>query len=81
MRICSLERDTMLSFARTWAITKYELTWDLRKKRTPVVVGLILLASFYFAYLTPIIFGKSITEQRTLLGVSFVSGLWWANTV
>jgi ABC-type transport system involved in multi-copper enzyme maturation permease subunit len=57
------------------------LTWDLRKKRTPVVVGLILLASFYFGYLVPIIFGKSITEERTLLGISFGSGLWWVNTV
>ena len=57
------------------------MTWDLRKKRTPVVVGLILLASFYFGYLVPIVFGKSITEERTLLGISFGSGLWWVNTV
>jgi ABC-type transport system involved in multi-copper enzyme maturation permease subunit len=71
----------MLSLVRTWAIARYELTWDLRKRRTPVVVGLILLASFYFAYLVPIIFGKSITEEPTLLGVSFGSGLWWVNTV
>ena len=44
-------------------------------------MGLILLASFYFAYLVPIIFGKSITEERTLLGISFGSGLWWVNAV
>ena len=87
-RIPKLGRDmrsggfnSTLSFMRTWAITKYELTWDLRKKRTPVVVGLILLAAFYFAYLVPIVFGKSITEERTLLGISFGSGLWWVNTV
>lgn len=70
----------MLSPRRTWAVTRYELTWDLRKKRTPVVVGLILLASFYFAYLVPIIFGKSITTETTLLGISFGSKLWWVNT-
>jgi ABC-2 type transport system permease protein len=71
----------MPSLAKIWAVTRYELTWDLRKKRTPVVVGLILLASFYFAYLVPIIFGKPITEERTLLGISFGGGLWWVNTV
>ena len=64
-----------------WAVARYELTWDLRKKRTFVVVALILLASFYFAYLVPIIFGKSIIQERTLLGISFGSGLWWVNTV
>lgn len=71
----------MSGLSRTWAVTRYELTWDLRRRRTYLVVGLILLASFYFAYLTPIIFGKSITEERTLLGVSFGSDLWWVNTV
>jgi ABC-type transport system involved in multi-copper enzyme maturation permease subunit len=67
--------------SQTWAVTRYELTWDLRKKRTFVVVSLILLASFYFAYLVPIIFGRSITTESTLLGISFGSELWWVNTV
>ena len=70
----------MLSLTRTWAIARYELTWDLRKRLTYVVVGLIFLASFYFAYLTPIIFGKSITAEDTLLGISFGSKFWWDYT-
>jgi len=68
------------SLARIWAVTRYELTWDLRKRLTYVVVGLIFLASFYFAYLTPIIFGKSITTEDTLLGISFGSKFWWDYT-
>lgn len=72
---------SLSSLTRMWAVARYELTWDLRKKRTFVVVALILLASFYFAYLVPIIFGKSIIQERTLLGISFGSGLWWVNTV
>lgn len=71
----------MSGLSRTWAVTRYELTWDLRKRRTYLVVGLILLASFYFAYLTPLIFGKSITAERTLLGISFGSDFWWVNTI
>jgi ABC-type transport system involved in multi-copper enzyme maturation permease subunit len=63
------------------AVARYELTWDLRKKRTYFVVGLILLASFYFAYLAPVIFGRSIAEEPTLLGVSFGSDLWWVNVI
>lgn len=71
----------MSSVGRILSVTRYELTWDLRKKRTFVVVSLILLASFYFAYLVPIIFGKSITTERTLLGISFGSEFWWVYTV
>ena len=70
----------MTSLARTWAVSRYEMTWDRRKRRTYVVVGLISLASFYFAYLVPIIFGKSITAEDTLLGVSFGSKFWWDYT-
>lgn len=69
------------SLSKTLAVARYELTWDLRKRRTPIVVGLILLASLYFAYFVPIIFGKSITTETTLLGISFGSELWWVNTV
>jgi ABC-type transport system involved in multi-copper enzyme maturation permease subunit len=61
-------------------VARYELTWDLRKRLTYVVVGLIFLASFYFAYLVPIIFGRSITAEDTLLGISFGSKFWWDYT-
>ena len=70
----------MPSLARIWAVARYEMTWDLRKRLTYVVVGLIFIASFYFAYLVPIIFGKSITAEDTLLGISFGSKFWWDYT-
>jgi len=68
------------ALTRMWAVTRYELSWDLRKRLTYLVVGLIFLASFYFAYLTPIIFGRSITAEDTLLGISFGSKFWWDYT-
>jgi ABC-type transport system involved in multi-copper enzyme maturation permease subunit len=67
--------------SRTWAIARYELTWDLRKKRTYVVVGLFLFAAFVLGYLWPVIWGKSVTTAQLQLGISFGSGLWWAAAV
>ena len=66
-------------FARTWAVARYELRWDLRKKRTYIILGLFLFAAFVFAYLLPSIAGKSITESGLLNGVSLGSDLWWVN--
>ncbi len=67
----------MSSLARTWAVTKYELTWDLRKKRTFVILGLFLFAALVYGYLLPVIAGNSITTAPNELGVSFTSDLWW----
>lgn len=71
----------MFSLAKMWAVAKYELTWDLRKKRTYLIVVLFLFAAFVYAYLLPIIAGKSITTGRTQLGISSVSNLWWVMVV
>ena len=60
-----------------WAVARYELTWDLRKKRTYMVLGLFLFAALVFGYLLPTIDGKSITTGPNELGVSFSSDLWW----
>jgi len=64
-----------------WAVARYELTWDLRKKRTYLIVGLFLFAAFVYAYLLPIVAGKSITTGRTELGINGVSNLWWVSVV
>jgi ABC-type transport system involved in multi-copper enzyme maturation permease subunit len=71
----------MLSLAKTWAVARYELTWDLRKKRTYFILGLFLFTAFAFAYLLPTIAGKSITTARFNLGISVDSNLWWVNVV
>jgi len=71
----------MLSFAKTWAVARYELTWDLRKKRTYFIVGLFLFASFVYGYLFPIIFGKSIAAGQNDLGIVFGRGLWWVEAI
>ena len=71
----------MPSIARTWAVARYELTCDLRKKRTYIVVGLFLFAAFVFGYLWPVIWGKSVTSAQLQIGVSFGSGLWWVAAV
>jgi ABC-type transport system involved in multi-copper enzyme maturation permease subunit len=67
--------------SQTWAVARYELTWDLRKKRTYIVVGLFLFAAFVFGYLWPVIWGKSVTKAQLQLGISFGSGLWWVAAV
>jgi ABC-type transport system involved in multi-copper enzyme maturation permease subunit len=64
-----------------WAVARYELTWDLRKKRTYVVVGLLLFAAFAFGYLWPVIWGKSVATAQLQIGISFGSGLWWVAAV
>jgi ABC-type transport system involved in multi-copper enzyme maturation permease subunit len=71
----------MISLAKTWAVARYELTWDLRKRRTYIVVGLLLFAAFVYGYLWPIIWGKSITTAQFQLGISFGSELWWVAAV
>lgn len=67
----------MTSLARTWSIARYELTWDLRKKRTYIVLALFLFAAFYFGYLLPTLAGKSVTTGPSQLGVSITGDLWW----
>jgi len=71
----------MLSITRTWAIARYELTWDMKKKRTYIVVGLFLSAAFVFGYLWPVIWGKSVTTTQLQIGISFGSDLWWVAAV
>ncbi len=69
----------MASLAKVWAVARYELTWDLRKKRTYIILSLFLFAAFVFGYLLPTIVGKSIVTGTTLQGVSLDSGLWWVS--
>ena len=71
----------MLSLRRMWAVARYELAWDLKKKRTYLIVGLFLFAAFVYAYLLPIVAGESITTGLTPLGISSVSDLWWVMVV
>lgn len=65
--------------SQTWAVVRYELTWDLRKKRTYFILGLFLFAGFGFGYLLPVIAGTSITTGTNDLGISVSSDLWWVN--
>jgi len=67
----------MLSPGRVWAIARYELTWDLRKKRTYIILGLFLFAAFVFGYLLPLVTGGSFAAWTTLQGTNTGSGLWW----
>ena len=60
-----------------WAVARYELTWDLRKRRTYLIVGLFLFTAFVLGYLVPITAGKSVAEGQTQLGIIFGGGLWW----
>jgi ABC-type transport system involved in multi-copper enzyme maturation permease subunit len=69
----------MVSPAKVWAVARYELTWDLRKKRTYIILSLFLFAALVFGYLFPVIAGKSIAAGATLQGVSLGSGLWWVD--
>jgi ABC-type transport system involved in multi-copper enzyme maturation permease subunit len=62
-----------------WAVTRYEVTWDLRKKRTYIIVGLFLFASFVYAYLLPTVAGKSYIAGYNPFGVNLGSDLWWVN--
>ena len=71
----------MSGASQIWAVARYELTWDLRKKRTYVVVGLFLFAAFVYGYLFPIIFGKSIAAGQNDLGIVFGSDLYWVEAV
>ena len=71
----------MFSLGKIWAVARYELTWDLRKKRTYVVVGLFLFAALVYGYIFPIIFGKSIATGQNDLGIVFGTGLWWDEAV
>ena len=68
-----------LSLAKTWAVARYELRWDLRKKRTYIIIGLFLFTAFVFGYLLPTFVGESMAAWTTLQGVSTGSGLWWVD--
>ena len=67
----------MSRVSQTWAVVRYELAWDMKKKRTYIIVGLFLFAAFVYGYLLPTINGKSFTTEPNELGVSFSSDLWW----
>jgi len=68
-----------LSLGRVWAVARYELTWDLRKKRTYIILGMFLFAAVVFGYLFPIIGGNSIVTGTLLQGVNPGEGLWWVS--
>jgi len=67
--------------SQTWAVARYELTWDLRKRRTYFILGALFLAALYFGYLVPAIGGKWTTLPPFNSGASFESSLWWVNGV
>jgi len=69
----------MLSVRKTWAVARYELIWDTRKKRTYIILGLFLFAALIFGYLFPTIVGKSIVTGTTLQGVYPGADLWWVS--
>ena len=64
------------TFSRVWAVVRYELTWDLRKKRTYVIVFLILLFAILIGYVVPIVIG---TKNLSLF--SNLTWPWWVLTV
>ena len=61
---------------RVWAVARYELTWDLRKKRTYVIVLLILLFAILIGYVVPVVVG---TNNLSVL--SNFAWPWWILTV
>jgi len=67
--------------SQTWAVARYELTWDLIKRRTYFILGALFLAALYFGYLVPAIGGKWTTLPPFNSGASFESSLWWVNGV
>ena len=67
--------------SQTWAVVRYELTWDLRKRRTQFIVGLFLFAALVFGYLVPAFYGKWTTLPPFDKGASFMDSLWWVNAV
>jgi len=73
------EHTSGISLTRTWAVARYELTWDLSKKRTFIILALFLFTAFVYGYLLPAIVGESIVTGTLLQGVSVGSGLWWVD--
>ena len=71
----------MRGASQIWAIARFELTWDLRKKRTQFIVGLFLLAAFVFGYLVPASYGRWTTLPPFGSGAGFENSLWWVNSV
>jgi ABC-type transport system involved in multi-copper enzyme maturation permease subunit len=67
--------------SQIWAIARYELIWDLKKKRTQFIVGLFLFAAFVFGYLVPAYYGKWTTLPPFNSGANFENSLWWVNSV
>ena len=66
-----------VSLGKTWAVARYELTWDLRKKRTYVILGLFLFTALVYGYLLPIVAGKSFEAWTFLQGANTGNALWW----
>lgn len=64
------------ALSRVWAVVRYELTWDLRKKRTYVVVFLILFFAILIGYVLPVAVG---TKSLSLF--SNLAWPWWVLTV
>jgi ABC-type transport system involved in multi-copper enzyme maturation permease subunit len=68
----------MLSLRRTWAVARYELTWDFRRKRTYVLLGIFLFIAFAIGYAVPLAVGKS--AATSIIG-NFSSDAWWVTVV
>ncbi len=68
----------MLSLGRTWAIARYELTWDLRRKRTYLLLGIFLFMAFAIGYAVPVLVGKSAAISAY---GNFAGDIWWVSVV
>jgi ABC-type transport system involved in multi-copper enzyme maturation permease subunit len=79
--MCAERKISVSRVSQTWAVARYELTWDLRKRRTYFILGVLLLSALYFGYLVPSIGGRWTTLPPFNSGASFESSLWWVNGV
>jgi ABC-type transport system involved in multi-copper enzyme maturation permease subunit len=68
----------MFSFGKVYAVAKYELTSDLRKKRTLVILGLFLFSALTGGYVIPIAIGKNVASQG--IGNLSTDG-WWVTVI
>ena len=64
----------MFSFKRMWAVARYELTWDMRKKRTFVMLAVFLFSSVMIGYLVPVIIGKAAAANTF---ANATGNTWW----
>ena len=64
------------ALSRVWAVARYEMTWDLKKKRTYIIMILMILTAVSIGYVLPVLLG--VTDLPTFFGLSWP---WWELTV